>query len=82
MKKIILAACCVALMGSVTAVTTAQARHGMTSSMDSNARMMKKHKMKKGMMKRDGMMKSDSGMMKGGESKDGMGMSKKGGMSK
>ena len=81
MKKIILAACCVALMGSVTAATTAQARHGMTSSMDSNDRMMKKHKMKRGMMKH-GMMKSERGMMRGGESKDGMGMSNKGGMSK
>lgn len=68
MTKIILAVCCLALMGSVTAAT-AKTGNGMTRPMDSNARMMKKHKM----MKSHGMMS--------GESKEGMAM-KKGGMSK
>ncbi len=76
MRKILVAACCAALMGSISVAsaqtTGPQAQQTMKSgdNMDANARMMKKKKMK---MKR-GMMRS--GGMSGG------GMMNKGGMSK
>lgn len=84
MRKLLIAACCAGLMGSVTSASaqttgpTSQATMQAHNPMDSNARMKKKHKhMKKGMMKSDGM-KSD-GMKSEGMKKDGM---DKGGMSK
>jgi pentapeptide MXKDX repeat protein len=79
MRKILVAACCAALMGSISiasAQTTGpQGQQTMKSNdnMDANARMMKKKKMKKGMMKSGGM--SGGGMSNGG-------MMDKGGMSK
>ena len=79
MRKILVAACCAALMGSISVAsaqtTGPQGQQTMKSndSMDANARMMKKKKMKKGMMKSGGM--SGGGMSKGG-------MMDKGGMSK
>ncbi len=68
MKKLIIAACCVAFVGGATAAS-AQMSNGpmensMSKPMDSNARMMKKKKM----MKKHGRMQSC-------RSKDGMGMS-------
>ena len=80
MRKILVAACCAALMGSISiasAQTTGpQGQQAMKSNdnMDANAKMMKKKKMKKGMMK------SGDGMSGGGMSKGGM--MDKGGMSK
>jgi uncharacterized protein involved in copper resistance len=67
MKKMFVAVCCAALMGSVSlasAQTTGQPGQDnmKTNDMDSNAKMMKKKHMKKGMMK--------------GEDKGGMGMEK------
>jgi len=72
MRKIIVAACCVALMGSISAASAqTTGPEGQQTTMKSNdntdsmAKMkMKKGKMKKGMMKSDGM-KSD-GMSGGG----------------
>ena len=82
MRKVILAAVCVAFVGGVSAASAAtitSANQGMTKSsdpMDAQNKMMKKKKMKmkKGMMKSDdGMgMKKDDGMMNGGMKKDGM----------
>ena len=78
MRKILVAACCAALMGSISVAsaqtTGPQGQQTMKSNdnMDANARM-KKKKMKKGMMKSGGM--SGGGMSKGG-------MMDKGGMSK
>ena len=75
MRKVIVAACCVAFMGSISVASAQtagpQGQQTMKSSdgMDANAKMMKKKKMKKGMMK------SGDGMSKGG-------MMDKGGMSK
>ncbi len=54
MKKFILATCCVAFLGGVTAASAQQMGSGMTSSessMNANAKMSKK----KMMMKRNGM---------------------------
>ena len=74
MRKILVAACCAALMGSISVAsaqtTGPQGQQTMKSNdnMDANARMMKKKKMKRGMMKSGGM--SKGGMMdKGGMSK-------------
>jgi pentapeptide MXKDX repeat protein len=80
MRKVILAAVCVAFVGGLSAAsaqTTTSANPGMmktTNPMDAQDKMMKKKKMKKGMMKSDdGMgMKKDDGMMKDGMKKDGM----------
>jgi pentapeptide MXKDX repeat protein len=79
MRKIVVAACCVAFMGSISvasAQTTgpeSQQTVMKSSNMDSQAKM-KKSKMKKGMMKSgDGM--SGNGMSSGGMNKGG-GMSK------
>ncbi|MEO6842423.1 MAG: hypothetical protein ABI192_16885 [Bradyrhizobium sp.] len=81
MRKLILAAVCVAFVGGTSAAsaqTTTPANQGMTKTthpMDAQDRMMKKKKkMKKGMMKSDeGMgMKKDDGMMKDGMKKDSM----------
>jgi hypothetical protein len=80
MRKILVAACCAALMGSISVAsaqtTGPQGQQTMKSSdnMDANAKMKKKKKMKKGMMK------SGDGMSGGGMSKGGM--MDKGGMSK
>ncbi len=78
MRKVILAAVCVAFVGGLSAAsaqTTTSANPGMmktTNPMDAQDKMMKK-KMKKGMMKSGGMgMKKDDGMMKDGMKKDGM----------
>jgi pentapeptide MXKDX repeat protein len=78
MRKILIAACCAGLVGSISvaaAQTTAPPSQGAmkaTSPMDSNAKMKKHKHMKKGTMKSD-TMKSDSmkkdGMDKGGMSK-------------
>jgi pentapeptide MXKDX repeat protein len=79
MRKILVAACCAAVMGSISVAsaqtTGPQGQQTMKSNdgMDANAKMMKKKKMKKGMMKSGGM--SGGGMSKGG-------MMDKGGMSK
>jgi pentapeptide MXKDX repeat protein len=79
MNKVFLAALCVALVGGISAASAqsmAPAKQGMTKTdpMDAQDKMMKKKKMKKGMMKSDdGMgMKKDDGMMKDGMKKDGM----------
>jgi hypothetical protein len=80
MRKILVAACCAALMGSISVAsaqtTGPQGQQAMkpNDNMDANAKMMKKKKMKKGMMK------SGDGMSGGGMSKGGM--MDKGGMSK
>lgn len=79
MRKVILAAVCVAFVGGLTAAsaqTATPAAQGMTKTtnpMDAQDRM-KKKKMKKGMMKSGGDMgmKKDDGMMKDGMKKDGM----------
>ena len=85
MRKLMIAASCAALIAGVSAASaqttgpSSQDSMKTNSSMDSNAKMMKKkHKMKKGMMKSDDGMSKD-GMSKDGMSKDGM---SKGGMSK
>jgi hypothetical protein len=73
MRKILVAACCAAVMGSISVAsaqtTGPQGQQTMKSNdaMDANAKMMKK--------KKKGMMKSGDGMSKGG-------MMDKGGMSK
>jgi pentapeptide MXKDX repeat protein len=80
MRKVILAAVCVAFVGGLSAAsaqtTTSATNPGMmktSNPMDAQDKMMKKKKMKKGMMKSDGMgMKKDDGMMKDGMKKDGM----------
>ncbi len=78
MRKVFMAACCAALVGSISVAsaqtTGPQGQQTMKSNdtMDSMAKM-KKKKMKKGMMKSGGM--SGDGMSKGG-------MMEKGGMSK
>jgi pentapeptide MXKDX repeat protein len=80
MRKVILAAVCVAFVGGISAAsaqTTATTGQGMTKThdpMDAQDKMMKKNKMKKGMMKSDDDMgmKKDDGMMKDGMKKDGM----------
>jgi hypothetical protein len=78
MRKVILAAVCVAFVGGLSAASAATmtpAKQGMTKADPMNAqdKMMKKKKMKmkKGMMKSDdGMgMKKDDGMMKDGMKK-------------
>lgn len=75
MKKMIVAVCCAALMGSVSVasaqMTGPQGQRTMKSndSMDSNARM-KKKMMKKGM--KSGMMRSNARMSGGGMKKGGM----------
>ena len=80
MKKILLATCCVAFLGGITAASAQQMSPGMSStesSMNANAKMSKKKMMmkkKKMMMKRDGM-SSGMGMKRDGMS-DGMGMKK------
>jgi hypothetical protein len=74
MKKILLATCCVAFLGGVTAASAQQMGSGMTnteSGMNANAKMSKKKMM---MMKKKKMMKGD-GMSKGGMD-NGMGMKK------
>jgi pentapeptide MXKDX repeat protein len=78
MRKVILAAVCVAFVGGLSAAsaqTATSANQGMmksTNPMDAQDKMMKKKKMKKGMMKSDMGMKKDDGMMKDGMKKDGM----------
>jgi pentapeptide MXKDX repeat protein len=80
MRKVILAAMCVAFVGGLSAASAQAATpadQGMmktTNPMDAQDKMMKKKKMKKGMMKSDdGMgMKKNDGMMKDGMKKDGM----------
>jgi pentapeptide MXKDX repeat protein len=79
MRKVILAAVCVAFVGGLSAAsaqTTTSTNPGMMKTngpMDAQDKMMKKKKMKKGMMKSDDMgMKKDDGMMKDGMKKDGM----------
>jgi pentapeptide MXKDX repeat protein len=68
MRKVLLAAVCVAFVGGISAASAqttgpaAQDTMKTNSPMDSQAKMMKKKKMKKGMMEKDGMMKND--MMK------------------
>ena len=70
MRNLLIAACCAALVGSVSVASaqttgpTSQDTMKTHSPMDSNAKMKKKHKMKKGMMK------SDDGMAKDGMKKD------------
>jgi hypothetical protein len=74
MRKAIIAVCCVAFMGGISAasaqITGPQAQDSMktNSPMDSQNKMMKKKKMKKGMMKSgddmSGMKKDDMGGMK------------------
>ena len=79
MRKVILAAVCVAFVGGLSAAsaqTTTSTNPGMMKTngpMDAQDKMMKKKKMKRGMMKSGGM--SGGGMSKGG-------MMDKGGMSK
>jgi hypothetical protein len=71
MRNLIIAACCAALVGSVSVASAQTTSPTNQDSMktynpaDSRAKMKKKHKTKKGMMK------SDDGMSKGGMS-DGM----------
>jgi pentapeptide MXKDX repeat protein len=73
MRKVIIAACCVAFIGGISAAsaqTTGQPTQDSmktNSPMSSQAKMMKKKKMKKGMMKSDKM-----GMKKDDMKKDGM----------
>ncbi len=80
MRKILVATCCVAFMGSISmasAQTTgpeAQQTAMKSSNMDSMAKM-KKSKMKKGMMKSGNGMSGGGGMSSGGMNKGG-GMSK------
>jgi hypothetical protein len=75
MRKILVAACCAALMGSISVAsaqtTGPQGQQTMKSNddMDANAKMMKKKKMKKGMMKSGGGMSKGGMMDKGGMSK-------------
>ena len=75
MRKILVAACCAAFMGSISVAsaqtTGPQGQQTMKSNdnMDANAKMMKKKK-KKGMMRSGGM--SGGGMSKGGMDKGGM----------
>jgi hypothetical protein len=72
MRNLLIAACCAALMGSVSVASaqttgpTTQDSVKTNSPMDSNAKMKKKHKMKKSMKK------SDDGMAKGDSAKEGM----------
>ena len=72
MRNLLIAACCAALMGSVSVASaqttgpTTQDSVQTNSPMDSNAKMKKKHKMKKSMKK------SDDGMAKGDSAKEGM----------
>ena len=79
MKKILLATCCVAFLGGITAASAQSMSPGMSSSetgMNANAKMSKKKMMmmkkKKMMMKRDGM--SGGMRMKRDGMSDGMGM--------
>jgi hypothetical protein len=70
MKKILIATCCIAFLGGVTAASAQQMNSGMTSSdsnMNANAKMSKKKMM---MMKKKKMMMKKDGMS------DGMGMKK------
>jgi hypothetical protein len=66
MRNLLIAACCAALVGSVsvasaqTAGPTNQDSLKTSSPADSNAKMKKKHKMKKGMTKSDDGMKKDA----------------------
>jgi pentapeptide MXKDX repeat protein len=82
MRKVIVAACCAAFIGSIS-VASAQTTTGPQGqqSMKSNDNMNSMAKMKK---KKKGMMKSGDGMSGGGMSKGGMdkGGMDKGGMSK
>jgi len=70
MRKIILLACCAALVGSVSVASAqntgpvGQETMKTNDPMNTNAKMKKKHK--------KSMMKSDDSMSKGGMSKDGM----------
>jgi hypothetical protein len=74
MRKVILAACCVALLGGVSAASAQSTGQPGQDSMKTNSpmnaqnKMMKKKKMKKGMMKSgddmSGMKKDDMGGMK------------------
>ena len=72
MRNLLIAACCAALMGSVSVASaqttgpTTQDSVNTNSPMDSNAKMKKKHKMKKSVKK------SDDGMAKGDSAKEGM----------
>jgi pentapeptide MXKDX repeat protein len=76
MRKIILLACCAALVGSISVASArntgpvSQETMKTHDPMNANAKMKKKHKHKKSMMKSDDSMKG--GMSKDGMSKDGM----------
>lgn len=78
MRNAIIAACCVAFIGGISAASAqttgpvAKDSMNTNSPMDAQAKMMKKKKMKHHMKKSDSMGTKKDGMMKDGMKKDGM----------